>query len=422
MEKEDLIENKNKIIEDNFPKQDGESDSDVTDSDFVVDNNEDKETEEDLRGLRKFVLDEIGDGTPKENIKKQKNNSRVFFWRKKKDKNQDEKSSNSKPISNKKIDQGNHKIIIPKIKNKNVKSPEVKQKRSAKKIILKLIISILIFIILLVAVFGVGICRYNWDNAFSNFLLKFIPYPAVIVGNDFILYKDYKKDIDTILNNFEKNKVDNFDKEKVISGLLDRLITSNIVENMAEKYGISITDKELENNLAGYINDAGSEKEFEQIINNLYLWDINDFKNRLIKPVLLADKVNNYIIWSEELNKAEKQVADEILLTLKKDSSQNKFIEIAKFRSEDLSTTEKGGDLGWFSKGTMVKEFDEVAFNLSVGEVSNVVKTKYGFHIIRVDEIDNEKIKARHILIKTRDFESIINEEKEKTRIWKLIN
>ena len=131
--------------------------------------------------------------------------------------------------------------------------------------------------------------------------------------------------------------------------------------------------------------------------------------------VLLADKVNNYIIWSEELNKAEKQVADEILLTLKKDSSQNKFIEIAKFRSEDLSTTEKGGDLGWFSKGTMVKEFDEVAFNLSVGEVSNVVKTKYGFHIIRVDEIDNEKIKARHILIKTRDFESIINEEKEKT-------
>lgn len=421
MEKEDLIENKNKITEDNFPKQDSGLESNDSVPDLAVDDNENKEKEENLLGLRKFVLDEIGDGAPKENNKKQKNSSKVFFWRKKKDKDQDKKSSDSKPINNKKIEQGSHKIIIPKIKNKNVKLPKVKKKQSVKKIVSKFITSILIFIILLIAVFGVGICRYSWDDAFSNFLLKFIPYPAVIVENDFILYKDYKKDIDTVLNNFEKNKVDNFDEERVVNGLLGRLITNKIVENMAKNYGISVTGKELENNLAGYINDAGSKEEFEKIINDLYLWDINDFKNRLIKPVLLADKVNNYIIWSEEFNKDKKQIADEILLVFKQDSSQKKFIETAKFRSEDLSTADKGGDLGWFGRGEMVKEFDEVAFNLSVGEISNVVKTKYGFHIIRVDEIKDEKIKARHILIKTRDFESIISEEKEKTRIWKLV-
>ncbi|MEA2088518.1 MAG: peptidylprolyl isomerase [Patescibacteria group bacterium] len=420
MKQDDLIENKDRI-EDNFPKSEDAPVSGAGSFDFITNNNEEKDSEEDLHRLKKFVLEEIGGSALKKNSKKPKNKPKLFFWRKKNNKSQEKKSSNSKQVSNRKIEQDNHKIIIPKIKNKNVESPKTGKRRTIKNKLLKLVFGILIFVILLLGVFGLGICRYNWDNFFSNFLLKFIPYPAVVVGNDFILFKDYKKDIDTVLNNFEKNKVDNFDKEKIINDLLDRLITNKIIENMAEKQGILITDEELENNLAGYINDAGSKKEFEKIINNLYLWDINDFKDRLIKPVLLADKVNNYIIWSDEFNKEKKQLADEILLSLKDDNSQKKFIETAKFRSEDLLTADKGGYLGSFSRGVMVKEFDEVAFGLSVGEISDIVKTKYGFHIIRVDEINNETIKARHILIKARNLESVIRKEKERTRIWKLV-
>ncbi|TLN01845.1 peptidylprolyl isomerase, partial [bacterium] len=59
------------------------------------------------------------------------------------------------------------------------------------------------------------------------------------------------------------------------------------------------------------------------------------------------------------------------------------FEELARKNSADASAA-KGGDLGWFSKGTMVPEFDKVAFGLKDGELSNVVKTPYGFHIIKV--------------------------------------
>ncbi len=60
------------------------------------------------------------------------------------------------------------------------------------------------------------------------------------------------------------------------------------------------------------------------------------------------------------------------------------FETLAKTYSEDTGSAQKGGDLGFFERRMMVKEFDEVAFNLKVGEVSDIVETRFGFHIIKV--------------------------------------
>jgi peptidyl-prolyl cis-trans isomerase SurA len=60
------------------------------------------------------------------------------------------------------------------------------------------------------------------------------------------------------------------------------------------------------------------------------------------------------------------------------------FAELAAIHSEDTGTKEVGGDLGYFQRRMMIKEFDETAFNLEVGELSDVVKTNYGYHIIKL--------------------------------------
>ena len=74
------------------------------------------------------------------------------------------------------------------------------------------------------------------------------------------------------------------------------------------------------------------------------------------------------------------------------------FAALAKEYSQDPGSAPQGGDLGFFGRGTMVTAFEEVAFGLKVGEVSDLVQSKFGFHIIRVDEIAGDQVRARHIL------------------------
>lgn len=60
-----------------------------------------------------------------------------------------------------------------------------------------------------------------------------------------------------------------------------------------------------------------------------------------------------------------------------------KFAELAKQLSLDTGSGKRGGDLGYFGRGKMVKPFEVAAFKLSVGEVSEPIKTEYGYHIIK---------------------------------------
>jgi peptidyl-prolyl cis-trans isomerase D len=77
-----------------------------------------------------------------------------------------------------------------------------------------------------------------------------------------------------------------------------------------------------------------------------------------------------------------KQKAEDVLKQAKKPGA--KFEDLAKKYSEDPGTKDKGGDLGWITQNQTVKEFETTAFTLPKGSISDLVKTEYGFHIIRV--------------------------------------
>ncbi len=90
------------------------------------------------------------------------------------------------------------------------------------------------------------------------------------------------------------------------------------------------------------------------------------------------------------------QLAESLVVVLRRGAS---FAEVAKKYSADSASREQGGELGWFRRGVMVKQFEDVAFRLRPGTISDVVRTEFGFHIIQVERAQPAEILARHILI-----------------------
>jgi hypothetical protein len=119
-------------------------------------------------------------------------------------------------------------------------------------------------------------------------------------------------------------------------------------------------------------------------------------------------EIDAYLAAHPELDtKGAKAKAEEVLAKLR---AGGDFNALAKEHSGDPSNKNNGGDLGWFGRGMMVKPFEDAAFALKPGELSSVVETQFGYHIIKLDERrmqDSpngqpvEQVRARHILIST---------------------
>ena len=120
--------------------------------------------------------------------------------------------------------------------------------------------------------------------------------------------------------------------------------------------------------------------------------------------------------------------ASNVLKDIKKDP--NSFEEYAKDLSQDPESAKNGGSLGFFKRGVMVKEFEESAFALNKGEISELVRTDFGFHIIRLDDVKGDQVAFSDVKAQVKgellygkaleiyntnaeDFSNIVYEQKE---------
>ncbi len=99
-------------------------------------------------------------------------------------------------------------------------------------------------------------------------------------------------------------------------------------------------------------------------------------------------------------NKSEMEAKEKIEGLLERIKAGENFEEICRQYSEDPGSKAKGGEIGFMQRGDFVPEFEEVAFMLEPGELSDIVKTRFGFHIIQSIERQGDKVNVRHILIR----------------------
>lgn len=100
---------------------------------------------------------------------------------------------------------------------------------------------------------------------------------------------------------------------------------------------------------------------------------------------------------SDSARAAARAEAEQVLAQLR---AGEDFATVARRFSDDTGTRERGGELGWFRRGRMVPEFERAAFSLRPGQVSGIVETAFGLHIIKVDKVKGPERLARHILIR----------------------
>lgn len=97
---------------------------------------------------------------------------------------------------------------------------------------------------------------------------------------------------------------------------------------------------------------------------------------------------------SESEKKAAMDKARKVLQEVKK--SPDNFAQLAKQYSEDSGSASQGGDLGYFGRGAMVKPFEEAAFKMAAGEISDLVQSDFGYHIIKLTAIKPAKLRSLH--------------------------
>ena len=178
--------------------------------------------------------------------------------------------------------------------------------------------------------------------------------------------------------------------------VLDQMINDVVVSLQADHEGIKVTDDDLNVRLAQMIQDAGSVDNLNAYLtkNQLSLGDLcSQVRNQLLGEAMLnrvtaAIPTNAEQVHALHILVATAQTADAVRQQL---VAGKDFAALAKQYSQDEASKANGGDLGWFPKGVMDPNFETVAFQLKIGEISQVVQTQFGFHIIKVLEHDNSR-------------------------------
>ncbi len=138
-------------------------------------------------------------------------------------------------------------------------------------------------------------------------------------------------------------------------------------------------------NLMGQIQLSADEvrKAYDE---NMKRYEVKE--SRQASHILITPEAGD----AGDAKKKAKAKADELYAQLKKNPKS--FADLAKKNSGDPGSAAKGGDLGFFESGAMVKPFDDVVFGMKTGDISQPVETEYGYHIIRLDAVRGGKAKS----------------------------
>ncbi|MGB4398707.1 MAG: peptidylprolyl isomerase [Daejeonella sp.] len=286
---------------------------------------------------------------------------------------------------------------------------------------------------LIAALLLISLAQVNAQNTVPG-TQKSLDKVVAVIGSSIILQSEIDMQYAQYLS---QGNPDNAD---VRCEILQGLISQKILGQQAIIDSIAVTeddiDNEIDRRLRSSIARAGGQERLEEFLGRSLI----QYKDEIrpdIKEMLIANKmqgkitenvavtpleVRRYfeaipkdslpffntevevgeIVIHPEMNDLEKEAfrdrAEALRLRIK---GGEDFATLARLYSQDPGSAREGGELGFVDRTSLVKEFAAVAFKLKPGELSQVVETEFGFHVIQLIERRGEQVNVRHILIKT---------------------
>ena len=244
--------------------------------------------------------------------------------------------------------------------------------------------------------------------------------------------------------------------------ILEDLMFQKLMLNQAEMDSITVTDEQVNSDvdrmISYFVSQVGSQENLEKYYKKT-MPEIRESMFRTRKDQLLQEQVQQSILANVEVTPSEVkkyyhnmskdsipmvnskyeiaqlvkkppitldqklEVKDRLYKMRKRILDGERFSTLALLYSEDPGSAKKGGELGFHGKGEFAPEFEAAAFNLRDGEISEVVETEFGFHIIQMIERKGDMVNVRHILLTVKvDPESLQTAYNELDSIAQLIH
>jgi len=297
-----------------------------------------------------------------------------------------------------------------------------------------------------------GLTLLFCNNAFSQ-EREVIDKVVGVVGNELILLSDLEEQYNYI------SEQQGVLPENFRCNIMDNLLANGLLLSRAKLDSIPVTDEEVETQLTARFDQIlnlmnGDPEQFQayygQTIPQMREKMRNELKNQMLVermresiisaitvtpaevraffeqvpvdslPYFNSEVELAEIVYKPKVNDVEKEKARTKLEEIKTRIEEGEdFAELAKLYSDDLGSGRAGGDLGWAKRGSYVQEFEAAAYNLEKDEMSALVESTFGFHLIQMLERRGNNIHLRHILVKpeiTDEDLKLADEELAKVR------
>jgi len=319
---------------------------------------------------------------------------------------------------------------IPRITNETVAEHREEVLSSARKFIYPLqhsahrvvLISGAIFVVLALVFFSyciLALYRFESSSTFLYRVTQVIPFPVAKAGSHFVAYENYLFELRHYIHYYQTQQKVDFNGESGKRQLetfrkvaLQSVVNDTYVKELAKKHSISVSDKELKDQveLLRSQNRLGSSDDvFEDVLKEFWGWSVSDFE-RKVKQQMLAQKVVS------ALDTATHERARGVLAQV---HGGGDFVALAKQFSDDATTKDSGGDYGFpieRSNRDLSPQVIDNLFRLQPGQSSGIVETPMGLEILRLREVEGNRVRASHIFFAFKNINDYIDPLKSKEK------